>query len=103
MEPTHFLYMIIPPRPTFVFDLDDREREIMARHAQHLQAARDRGFLLMAGPALDGAWGIGVLQTKDQAEAERFRDSDPVVTSGLMQAKLHPWRASITRLPETPL
>jgi uncharacterized protein YciI len=103
MEPTHFLYLLVPPRPTFVRDADPREREIMARHAAYLGAARDRGFLLMAGPTLDGAWGVGVLQTRNAAEAEAFRDADPAVTSGLMEGRLHPWSASITRLPGTPL
>jgi uncharacterized protein YciI len=103
MEPTHFLYLLVPPRRTFVRDADAREREIMARHAEYLRAARDRGLLLMAGPTLDGAWGVGVLQTGDIAEAEAFRDGDPAVASGLMIGQLHPWSASITRLPDKPL
>ena len=32
---THFVYRLIPPRPTFDEDMTDAEREIMGRHAEY--------------------------------------------------------------------
>lgn len=54
MEPTHFLYLIHPPRPTFVMDMTAEEREVVGRHFAYLQDLANRGKLLLAGPCLDG-------------------------------------------------
>ena len=32
-EPKHFVYKVIPPRPTFDVDATEEENEIMGRHA----------------------------------------------------------------------
>ena len=52
----------------------------------------------MAGPALDDTYGICVLATDQLEVAEAFRAGDPVIVEGLMEGRLHPWRASIGSL-----
>jgi hypothetical protein len=32
---SHFVYRLIPPRPTFDEDMTDAEQEIMGRHAEY--------------------------------------------------------------------
>lgn len=99
MQPTHFLYMIHPPRPTFVTDLSPEEGEVMGRHFMYLKELAERGKLLLAGPCLDvGGFGIGIFKTQDREEAERFVAGDPAVVSGLVRPELHPVRLSF--LPE---
>lgn len=95
MQPTHFLYLIVPPRQTFVFDASEEEFAIMSTHQKYLAAAAERGLVLLAGPTLDGVWGVSVLNTPDLAVAEEFSRNDPAVSSGPMKAQLHPWKASI--------
>ena len=96
MEPTHFLYLIVPPRQNFVFDATPDEMAIMDTHADYVRAHAARGFVLMAGPTLDGdSLGVSVLVTADEKEARAYAEGDPAVSSGLMTYRLHPWRASI--------
>lgn len=97
MEPTHFVYFIFPPRPTFIQDATDEEMAIMDRHFSYLQSHSELGKLMLAGPALDGAFGIGVFNTRDQAEAQQIALGDPAVSSGLMTFKLHPVRLSFLK------
>lgn len=95
MSTTHFLYLLIPPRQTFVFDASEEEAAIMMRHAGYLAAAHERGLVLMAGPTMDGHYGASVLATADLAVAEDLASNDPAVTSGLMTYRLHPWKVGI--------
>ena len=98
MEPTHFLYLIVNPRPNFAATMTAAERELFGRHAAYYREHAKQGLVLMAGPALDDTCGICVLATADLAVAEAFRAGDPVVKEGLMNGVLHPWRASIGSL-----
>jgi uncharacterized protein YciI len=54
MQPTHFLYLATPPRPTFVLDATPAEYEILNRHFAYMQQLADQGKLLLTGPTLDG-------------------------------------------------
>lgn len=90
MQPTHFLYLLRPPRPSFLVDSTDAERAIMGTHAAYHRELAAKGKVLMAGPSLDGAWGVGILNVIDADEARRIAEGDPAVTSGLMQFQLHP-------------
>jgi uncharacterized protein YciI len=95
---THFLYMIHPPRPTFVNDATPEEGAIMRRHFEYLAGLSERGKLMLAGPCLDeGAFGIGIFNTVDAGEARQLADGDPAVSSGLARAELHPVRLSFLK------
>jgi uncharacterized protein len=79
-----FVFRLIPPRPTFALDMSDDEREIMGRHAAYWQPYVDSGRMVVFGPVLDGtgSWGLGVVDTDDEAELKKFAAGDPVVTTG---------------------
>jgi uncharacterized protein YciI len=98
MEPTHFLYLIVNPRKNFAATMTEAEMAIMSRHAAYYREHAAKGLVLMAGPALDDTYGMSVLATSDFAVADAFRAGDPVVKEGLMEGRLHPWRASIGSL-----
>jgi uncharacterized protein YciI len=92
---THFIYLIHPPRPTFVRDATPEEMEVMGRHFAYLKGLSEQGKVLLAGPCLDeGGFGVGIFKTTDAAEARGFADGDPAVSSGLMRPELHPVRLS---------
>lgn len=98
MPPSHYLYMIHPPRPTFVRDASPEERAVMGAHFEYLQKLSERGKLVLAGPCLDdGGFGIGIFRTSDEAEARGFAEGDPAVASGLMRSELHPVRLSFLK------
>jgi uncharacterized protein YciI len=99
MSATHFIYLIHPPRPTFVRDATPEEMAIMGAHFEYLKGLSERGKLLLAGPCLDdGGFGIGIFKTTDADEARSFAEGDPAVKAGLMRHELHPARLSF--LPE---
>jgi hypothetical protein len=81
----HFFCKLIPPRPTFPFDMNDDEKALMGRHAEYwAQMCRD-GKVLVYGPVLEpnSPFGLGVFVGADEAEVGRFLDADPA-----MQAKV---------------
>ena len=71
----------------------------MGRHAQYWAQIAERGVLLVYGPVRDdtGAWGLGVIESSDEAEVRRLVFNDPAVTSGLSTMELGPMLAAITR------
>jgi uncharacterized protein YciI len=78
------VFRLIAPRPTFALDMNDEEREIMARHAAYWQPFIESGQMVIFGPVIDGtgSWGLGVIEADDEQELRTFAAGDPVVTTG---------------------
>jgi uncharacterized protein YciI len=102
MQPTHFLYLATPPRPTFVLDATPAEYEILNRHFAYMQQLADQGKLLLTGPTLDGKYGVAILSVTTQEEAQTLVDADPAVVAGLFQPNLHPLAVGIGPLSGAP-
>jgi hypothetical protein len=88
----HFLYKLLPPRPDFAFTLSAEEAAVMAEHGRYWQGLLARGTAVAFGPVAEptGAWGLGLLEVDDPADAERVREGDPAIVSGRLTAELHP-------------
>lgn len=82
-EPRFFLLRLIAPRPTFAQDMNAEERTVMQEHAKYLAGRLAAGAVLAFGPVLDpaGAWGMGLVRAKDEAEARALTAADPVIAS----------------------
>ena len=84
--PEHRAYFVrlIPPRPTFAQDMTADERAMMTAHAAYWRGKLAEGTVIAFGPVLDpaGAWGLGVLEVRDEAELRAFQDGDPAIQSG---------------------
>lgn len=78
-----FVFRLVPPRPTFAFDMDDDERVTMAEHATYWAALTAEGRVVAYGPVNDpaGGYGLAVVLAETMAEAEALRDGDPAVRS----------------------
>jgi uncharacterized protein len=76
---------LIPPRPTFMEDMSDEERAVLARHTAYWERAIERGQAVVYGPVFGprGAWGLGVFRADDARAARAFVDADPAVSSGM--------------------
>lgn len=96
-ESGHFLYTIVPCRKTFVDDMSAAEAAVMDDHFAYLKTALRDKHLVLAGPCLDGAFGVVVLQMESEEEAHRFMAADPAVAAGIMTATLHPFRVSLLK------
>jgi len=81
---------LIPPRPTFMEDMDDAERQVLARHTAYWNRAIERGRAVLYGPVFgpQGAWGLGVFHADDGKDARAFVDADPAVAEGLATCRL---------------
>jgi uncharacterized protein YciI len=81
----HFFCKLIPPRPTFPFDMNESEKALMGRHAAYWADMSRDGKVLVYGPVLepDAPFGLGVFEAADAAEVGRWLDLDPA-----LQAKI---------------
>ncbi len=81
---TTFVFRLKAPRPTFAFDMNDQEREVMGRHAAYWRPFLDSGQMVIFGPVLDttGSWGLGVIEAENEDEVRACAAGDPVVTTG---------------------
>ncbi len=95
----HFFLKLIPPRPTFATDMTADERAAMQAHADFLASLAERGPEIAFGPVFDpkGAWGMGIVEAADEAEARAMMAEDPVVTAGIGRYEVCPMRLSIVR------
>jgi uncharacterized protein len=97
MNPTHFLYLALPPRKTFVHDATPREYEVLERHFAYMRELAHAGKLLLSGPTLDGEYGVAILKVTDAEEAEAIVRGDPAVTGGLFEPHVHPMAVGILK------
>jgi uncharacterized protein YciI len=81
----YFHLKLVPPRPTFPFDITDAEREAMGRHSQYWRGLAEAGTAIAVGPvfAEDGAFGLVVLEADSLEAAQAIGDADPVIQADL--------------------
>ena len=99
MNKKHYFFKLIPPRPTFPQDITDGEKALMDEHSAYFQQQFEAGKLLLYGPVMapDGAFGVGILEVGDEAEARQFGENDPSVRAGLNRWEIYPMRVSGSR------
>ena len=62
----------------------------MGRHFAWLGQLLAEGKLLLAGPCVDGAYGVAILKLTDPVVAKETVENDPAVREGLFKFELHP-------------
>ncbi|KYK37339.1 MAG: hypothetical protein HXS48_24565 [Theionarchaea archaeon] len=97
-ETSTFIYVLKLLRPRSMDNMSPEEEEIINEHFEHLKRKLNEGTLILAGPCLDGAFGIVIFRSLSQEEAETFMNNDPAVIKGLMTAELHPFHISLIEL-----
>jgi uncharacterized protein YciI len=96
-----WIYVIRAARDGFAAEPTEQEQTIMSDHFGYLKGLLEDGRLVLAGPALDAAFGIVVYEAEDEAAAREIMESDPSVRQGVMRASLHPYRSSLLRGRDT--
>ncbi len=101
-EKKHFFVKLIPSRLTFPFDITDEERNVMKEHAAYWQAWQDKGYVIVYGPVFDpnGTFGMGVIETEDEAFFEEFQKNDPAVKIG-HRHEIYPMKAVTKSINES--
>ncbi len=83
MSANHFVYKLIPPRPTFASDMSDDEQAVMGEHFAYWTTLFEGGRIVAYGPVLEpaGVWGLAVVEAESvddvRALAEETRRSRP--------------------------
>lgn len=80
-----FLFRLIPPRPTFAFDMDENEKAKMGEHQQYFVELCKSGKVILYGPVIDpaGPWGLAILEVENDEEAKNIGNNDPTVKAGI--------------------
>ena len=78
-----FVVRLLPPRPTFAFDMSEAERAMMGEHAGYWGSMLAAGTALIFGPVADpkGPWGLGIVRAKDEAAVRAIEAGDPAIRS----------------------
>jgi uncharacterized protein len=81
----HFFLKLIPPRPTFPFDMNESEKALMGQHATYWAQMCEEGAVLVYGPVMDpnGPFGMGIFVGDSEADVKRRTDADPVLKAGI--------------------
>jgi uncharacterized protein YciI len=84
MNANHFVYRLIPPRPTFATDMTEEEQAIMAEHAAHWTDLIGQGRVAVFGVVLEPAasWGLAVVETDTADDVRAIAADDPAVKTG---------------------
>src|ERR687895_2150710 len=79
----HFLYKLVPPRPTFPKDMTDMEGELMQEHFNYWKDLADRRIAIAYGPVEDPkcVYGLRIIETEGWTIARDIRVNDPTIKS----------------------
>ena len=90
-----FIYVLKPKRASLIDDASAEEERRLGDHFEYLQRALEQGMLILAGPCLDGEFGVVVFRATSERAAVEFMERDPAVKHELMTAELFPFRVSL--------
>ncbi|MBN9388424.1 MAG: hypothetical protein J0I20_10260 [Chloroflexi bacterium] len=96
-ERLHFVYQIRPKRAGFGPEMTPEEIEAMSLHAAYLARLLEEGTLILAGPCLDFAYGLAVIEAESEEAARSIMLADPSVSRGVMATEFHPFKVSFWR------
>jgi uncharacterized protein YciI len=100
MEKKFFMLRLLPPRPSFSQDMTEAERAVMLRHMDYWRDLTSRGIAILFGPVLDpvAPYGLGIVEVKNQGEAEELAAADPVMHSTVgCRYEMQPMRIGMIR------
>lgn len=81
----YFMCRLLPPRPSFAFDMSEAERRVMGEHVAYWTKMLEEGVAIVFGPVAEAgsAWGLGVVRVADESALKAMTDNDPAIRSGI--------------------
>ncbi len=73
---------------------------IVSDHFEKLKQLKEIGKLILAGRTLredPSDFGIVILRTETEDEAQKLMEGDPAVAQGIMNADLYPYRVALIK------
>ena len=94
-----FVYFIHPTHPEMAEGKGTPEQYAKVNeHFNYLKKMTEEGRVVLAGPSTEPPYtGIVIFHAEDEAAAKKIMDRDPAVAAGLFQARLSPFRMSLSR------
>jgi uncharacterized protein YciI len=92
-----FLYLLQLVHAEKFDSMSPQEEEVVEEHFTYLKRALEEGHLILAGPCLDGAFGVVILEAASSEEAQQFMHDDPAIKKGLMTGDIHSFRLSLMK------
>lgn len=80
----YFVVKLVPPRASFMADMNADERDVMMKHVGYWTEMLHAGNAVVFGPVADpaGPHGIGILEARDEQELTAMLAKDPAITAG---------------------
>lgn len=100
MEPQQFIY-VLKLRPDLLIDENwtDKENRLVEDHFQRLKQDAEIGKVILAGRTLTDenpeGFGIVIFRESSLEKARKYMNEDPSVLSGIMTAKLYPYKIAL--------
>ncbi len=88
----YFVYKLIPPRRLFAQDITEAEAELLKVHGKYWRRLADREIAVLFGSlGPKEGWGLAMVETKDEAEANARGVNDPAIkTNTRFRFEVHP-------------
>jgi uncharacterized protein len=85
MEKKYFVLKLLPPRPTYAFDMTETERAVMKEHAIYWKELTCKGISILFGPVMDSRapYGLGIVEVELETDANNLASNDPVIKAGI--------------------
>ncbi|WP_207430902.1 YciI family protein [Sabulibacter ruber] len=89
----YFFLKLNPPRPTFAFDMNEDEKQVMQSHMGYWAPYVENGTVVVIGPVLDpnGPFGAAVVRVDNEEEVNTLITNDPA--NQLSSYEVHPMMA----------
>ena len=96
----YFLIRLLPPRPTFMFDMSADERRVMGEHVAYWAKLLGDGVAVAFGPVADpkGGYGVGIVEVDTPDAVKALEANDPAIRGGIgMQYEVLPMLRALVR------
>jgi uncharacterized protein YciI len=98
-EKRTFIYVVRPPRPTFVEDATEAETATISRHFSYVEDLVASGPGVLVGRTEGGEFGVVIFEAESEEKAKEIADNDPAILEKLFSVDLYPFRIAIQRTP----
>jgi hypothetical protein len=74
---------LIPPRPSFAYDMTDEEMQLMGDHGRYWSSHVADGRAVVFGAVLESAasWGVVIVRVDDEEAARALTAADPAIAA----------------------
>ena len=101
IEKKTYIYVVRPPRPSFVEDATEAETATISRHFSYVEDLVSSQLGVLVGRTEGGEFGVVIFEAESDEKAKEIADNDPAVREKLFTVDLYPFRIALQR-PRVP-